>query len=155
MPLSPEAALLHEFVDVPIGYFTGTPEIAIPIYEIELSSITLPISLNYHSAGLKVDQGASSVGWGWSLQAGGMISYNQVGLNDFGSGGYVLELQSLSNLSYSDKARITGTVLNQPIPSLDGQPDLYYYSFPGKSGKFLYDLNGTPHTIPYDPIVIT
>jgi YD repeat-containing protein len=153
-PLSPEGALLHKFVDIPVGYFTGTAAIQIPLYEIKLSSLSIPITLKYHSSGLKVDQTSSSVGWGWSLEAGGMITFNQVGLNDFGPGGFVTDLQDINNLSYTEKTKISGTVVNQPIPTLDGQPDIYYYSFPGKSGRFIYDANGIPNTIPYAPIAI-
>lgn len=154
MPLSPEAALLHQFVDVPVGHFTGTASISVPIYSIELSTISIPISVDYHSAGHKVDQLATSVGWGWSLNAGGMISFNQIGLNDFETGGYVTGVFDLSNLSYTDKVMMTGTGVNQPVPSLDTQPDIFYFSFPGKSGKFIYDTEGVPYTIPFLPLRI-
>jgi len=37
----------------------------------------------------------------------------------------------------------------------DTEPDIFYYTLPGHSGKFVFDAQGQAHTIPYDPITIT
>ncbi|WP_123864486.1 hypothetical protein [Chitinophaga barathri] len=50
------------------------PGINIPIYEIELDGVKIPISVAYHAGGFKVDEGSSHVGLGWALNAGGMIN---------------------------------------------------------------------------------
>ncbi|MFO8165327.1 MAG: hypothetical protein R6T98_12465 [Desulfatiglandales bacterium] len=44
--------------------------------------LTLPITLNYSSNGLKVDKIASWVGFDWSLSAGGIITRNVAGVPD-------------------------------------------------------------------------
>ncbi|UOQ73455.1 hypothetical protein [Hymenobacter cellulosilyticus] len=38
--------------------------------------------------------------------------------------------------------------------SFDTQPDLYYYSMCGRSGKFFHTQEGNTHPVPYEPITI-
>jgi hypothetical protein len=71
---SPTAASLGKYVDNPISYFTGTPSISIPLAEINEKDFNLPIRLNYHPGGIKVDETPSNIGLGWSLEAGGVIT---------------------------------------------------------------------------------
>lgn len=73
IPSSPEAALLGKFGDVPIGHYTGTADISIPLYTIKESSLEIPIYLRYHSSGIKVSDEATWVGLGWDLSPGGAI----------------------------------------------------------------------------------
>lgn len=37
----------------------------------------------------------------------------------------------------------------------DTEPDIFYYTLPDHSGKFVFDSQGQVHTIPYDPITVT
>ncbi|MDO3696021.1 hypothetical protein QVZ41_14305 [Wenyingzhuangia sp. chi5] len=74
LPPSPNASSLLSFIDNEVSYFTGTPNISIPIYEIDKKSIQLDISLNYNPNGITTNTTASLVGLGWSLNAGGVIS---------------------------------------------------------------------------------
>jgi hypothetical protein len=71
VPPSPDAAGLGKYAEIPVSYSTGVPEISIPLFNIQTGSINLPISLSYHSSGVKVEEEASWVGLGWSLNAGG------------------------------------------------------------------------------------
>ena len=73
-PPSPNAASLGQYGDIPVSYYTGVPNISIPLYTINSGEIKLPISLSYHSSGIKVTQEASWVGLGWALNAGGVIT---------------------------------------------------------------------------------
>ncbi len=49
--LSPSAASLGEYGEVPVSPFTGIPKIEIPLTEIEAGNHKLPISLSYHAGG--------------------------------------------------------------------------------------------------------
>src|SRR5258706_11658819 len=71
---SPTAASLGKYGDVPVSYHTGVPNISIPIYNVKSGSLSIPINLSYHASGLRVQEYASWVGAGWSLNAGGMIT---------------------------------------------------------------------------------
>ncbi|NJN28668.1 MAG: hypothetical protein HC819_23170 [Cyclobacteriaceae bacterium] len=84
IPRTPNAASLGKYGDVPVSYHTGVPNISIPIYTVEEGDLSLPISISYHSSGIKVDEVASWVGLGWALNAGGVISRTIMGGRDEG-----------------------------------------------------------------------
>ncbi|WPU95846.1 hypothetical protein SNE25_09985 [Mucilaginibacter sabulilitoris] len=86
-----------KFVDVPVSPYTGTADVNIPIYTIHAKGIDIPISLGYHTGGIRLDEEASWVGLGWALNAGGMISR-----------------------TINDKDDLGGMYFNQPVPQLQG-----------------------------------
>ena len=51
-PPTPEATVFGKFGDIPVSFFTGTPNISIPIWEVNMKSLSLPISLSYHASGV-------------------------------------------------------------------------------------------------------
>ena len=79
---SPTASALGKYGEISVGMYTGIPSIAIPIYTIKADDIELPISLSYHAGGIKLEERASNVGIGWSLNAGGVITRSIRGLPD-------------------------------------------------------------------------
>ncbi|MCB2379964.1 RHS repeat protein [Hymenobacter sp. BT635] len=167
-PPPPEAAALGKFSETPVSLYTGVPSITIPIYEVKLRGVSLPISLNYHAAGVRVSEIASSVGLGWALQAGGSISSTIMGKDDFGGGGYVYGANPipidhrlvplLHTPDYKFCMSATGTPVGESPwmmrPNFDTQPDLFYYNMCGRSGKFFHTQNGKAHTMPYEPLEI-
>ena len=50
--LSPNAANLGLYGEIPVSHFTGTPSIEIPLYELKTEYLNLPISLSYHASGV-------------------------------------------------------------------------------------------------------
>jgi len=72
---SPEAQAITKFIDQPVDFKTGLPEISVPIFNLINTDISVPIALKYNSGGIKVRDVATSVGLGWSLNAGGVINY--------------------------------------------------------------------------------
>src|ERR1700744_2867607 len=73
LPTSPEAAMLGRFGDIPIGYYTGTADVSVPLYTIKEAGRDIPIVLRYHGSGIRVTDQASDVGLGWSLEPEGSI----------------------------------------------------------------------------------
>ncbi|MGV0831707.1 hypothetical protein ACTS9D_05645 [Empedobacter brevis] len=137
-PPSPNAYQLGNYGNLNIGEFTGTFQEQINLMTYEIGNIKLPISLNYSSNGIKVDDYNSSVGLGWGLNAGGVISVISRGENDF--------------LNKS----ITTTSDNAPIPfkyrfimdlatenlGIDAERDLYRLNLSGiYSSQFVVDNN--------------
>lgn len=132
---SPATASLVKFTDIPVSGFTGMPDINIPLYEISSSFVKVPVSLNYHAAGITVGQEASNIGLGWALHAGGVISRSVYGRAD--------------NNSWQQyrMGRESGFDVRDPVDyqqayalsqnTIDGVPDLYMYNIPGYSGKFI------------------
>jgi hypothetical protein len=65
LPLSPEAASLGRYGDVPVSLYTGVPSIEIPLYTFHTAAVDVPIKLQYHGGGVQLDQKATWVGLGW------------------------------------------------------------------------------------------
>lgn len=157
VPPSPTAAELGKYGDQPVSYFTGTPQISIPIFEVKGKSLSLPISLSYHASGIQVSEVASWVGLGWSLNAGGVITRTLHGRADEKSGyfvdGHVLDdLDDPTTLDYDTQWDIADG-------QKDLQPDVFYYNFNGRSGKFVIGFGEdnalTAYTFDYVPLDIS
>jgi hypothetical protein len=166
IPPSPNAQAMQKFGDIPVSTYTGIPNISIPLYTVKYKDITVPISINYHASGIKVAEEASQVGLGWSLSAGGMITRNIVGEDDFTNqeyfNGTVNQIMDFADGQEPIRNIQEGCVLsmaNRTIPNLptldtidlssylgktppyDFQPDQYYYNFLNKNGKFILKRN--------------
>lgn len=61
IPPSPVAYEFVKYGQVPVGLFTGTNNFSVPLYNFETSNIQIPISLNYSSNGIKVDEVSSKI----------------------------------------------------------------------------------------------
>jgi hypothetical protein len=127
---SPDALGLAKFANIPVNYYTGSAAISIPLAQAGGKEIIVPISLHYNASGHKVSEMAGSTGLGWSLQAGGVITRITRSLPDDLPNGFC-----------------------KPSPS-DKEPDLFFYSFLGQSGKFILDKFGNAITTPYRDIII-
>ncbi len=81
-PKSPNVASLEKFSHYLVNLYSGLPSIEIPLYEIKVGSISVPIKLSYHASGNKVNENASWVGLGWSLTGDYTIGRNIRGRAD-------------------------------------------------------------------------
>src|SRR5580693_5607655 len=168
---SPNAAALMKFSDVPVSPYTGTADITVPIYTIQAKGISVPVSLSYHTGGIRLKEEASWVGLGWALNAGGMVSRTIMDQDDFGSIPYFTNdiLQLAGDMSITHPYPATGQPYLGPYmydffctylaakttgnedywkaftsgtAMYDMEPDIYSYSFPGHSGKFIITRTG-------------
>lgn len=168
IPTSPDAAALAKFSQTPVSYNTGVPNISIPIYELEVRGLKVPIALNYHAGGIRVDEVASNVGLGWALSAGGVISSTvldkpDLGVDGYASGVYFPQDRILDPANDIDDYRLCMQLSGAPsagsdskvsMSSADLQPDVFSYSLPGRSGKYVYTQQKEARTVPYEPILI-
>jgi hypothetical protein len=155
LPPSPEATALGKYGDLPVGMFTGTPNFSIDLYKISTKHLSLPITLNYSSNGIKVDEVSSKVGMSWTLNCGGMISRTVYSQPDF----YEIITapgppdQNFSNVNtdtaLADWMQAVGT------SNVDFQMDAFNYNFNGYSGKFFISPStGLPLIAPYTNLKI-
>ena len=149
LPLSPQAASLARYGEYPVSHATGIPDITIPIYEIKLGDFTLPISISYHASGIKVDDVASTVGLGWTLNAGGAVTRQVFGAPDLtGASNEYTDYKKVVEIRDEAKKNDTGTSMlrnllygtggSNPYYPYDTQSDRYSYNFAGKNGMFRY-----------------
>ncbi|MCX2679346.1 hypothetical protein OOZ15_05270 [Galbibacter sp. EGI 63066] len=148
-PPSPEASALAEYAKIPVDMYTGVADIKLPVLSLRGNDLNIPITLSYHSAGIKVDEIASNVGLGWTLNTGGVITrvvrgkpddheYGYIGTNEIGK---IITDQPFSALSSTYVAGFgTG--------SYDSEPDIYYFNVLGKSGRFTFDAYGNVVMMP-------
>lgn len=132
-------------MDIPISVSTGIPSISIPLYSINEGDINVPLSLSYHASGIKVEEIASWVGLGWSLNAGGTIS-RTVRMNpDDMLNGYINTpntVDHLASLPHSTAGQNDYYQINLVKEGLrDYQPDIFTFNFGNYKGRFIYNQN--------------
>lgn len=145
--LSPNAANLGLYGEIPVSHFTGTPSIEIPLYELKTEYLNLPISLSYHASGVRPDQRPGWVGMGWSLNAGGLISRIVNDMPDefnnphYGSSGkeagYYFQYSVLNSTEWNQRTRLRQVAQDIDKVIKDTAPDEFYFNFGGYQGKFL------------------
>ncbi|HTH56432.1 MAG TPA: RHS repeat domain-containing protein [Cyclobacteriaceae bacterium] len=171
VPPSPDAASLGKFADFPVGTYTGTPDITIPLTTIKVRDVSFPLTLSYHASGIRVEEEASWVGLGWTLNAGGAITRTIRGNDDLSTTnrvGYVYSSAVPAKPPYmapptdpcdilkpdpnffnpSGNANDLNYLLSTAVQSADAQPDIFYYNLMGHTGKFYLKQK----TSPSDPI---
>lgn len=80
--VSPNAASIDRFTEIPVNLFTGIPNISIPIYVLKYGKISVPIALSYHPASVRPAQQPGWVGLGWNLDSYGIITRKVRGVWD-------------------------------------------------------------------------
>ncbi len=170
---APNVGSLGKYADYPVSYYTGTPNISIPIYNLQDGAAKLSISLSYHASGIRVSELASWVGLGWALNAGGMIARSVRGGPDEGviaagasPTGYYQDsgLTKMPKLNYpvngvigyanSDGAIFENLKQQLSAGKADCEPDLFTFNFNGYTGKFVFDEYRTPRMLTEEDVKI-
>ena len=150
LPVSPTAGSLGIYGQIPVGNFTGTADIKVPIYELKYKELSVPISINYHASGNKPDLFPGPVGLGWALQAGGCISRVIKGKPDYE---YTTASSPMGEESapdprplpdWSSDGRLEGYLRNGLLIDNDkNDPDAFYFNINGYTGQFYLDHTDT------------
>lgn len=134
-PSSPNAAAMTQYGKISIGEFTGTMQHSIDLYTIKHKDLEIPITLNYSSNGVSIDQFESIAGIDWSLNWGGVISRMQMDDPD-----------ENCPINFPEPPyQISDPILQYIINSecADIQPDIFYYNIAGYSGRFYLNNPGS------------
>lgn len=152
--LSPNPAAFVEATFFKVDKNSGGVNVSIPIYKIMDGDIVIPITLNYSQNSIKVENTASDVGFGWSLNYGGQVNRIQKGMSDFGKSYHKIEPISSADTK-NGMYYVNYTSLNFTID--DVEADLYVYSVGNENGGFYFDENQsiqefaqTDHKIEYN-----
>ena len=143
---SPNASNLWLYEEIPVNNFTGVPNISIPLYTLSEQDITVPITLSYHTASIKLNNHPGWTGLGWTLGSGGAITRvangnlaDEVANEDFAFGFYAsANRQQLSANDWDARANIE----NYALSAFDESADKFVFNFNGYSGEFYLDYNG-------------
>jgi hypothetical protein len=126
--------------------------INLPIATLPGRKLSFPVSLAYSATGIKVQDVPSWVGSGWSLEGIGLITRIVRGLPDEDTKGFC-GTENIGEKAYQlpfAEEYISKTANN----IWDSEPDLFYFDFMGRKGKFILDEQGTPVLLPHAPIKI-
>lgn len=170
-PPSPHAQSMLKAGHFPVSGYTGVPDITIPLYTVQLKDFSFPVSLSYNASGIKVNEEATRVGLGWTLNAGGVVTHTVRGrYQDFCEWAYFNDspdnqLQDIAGIYHIDTYLTQGAGTSLPFALPQGMthemlyraltsdtyascggtelaPDVFHYHFLGYSGKFIFSHSG-------------
>ncbi|MDE5608618.1 MAG: hypothetical protein K2I64_06770, partial [Muribaculaceae bacterium] len=127
---SPEATAMRRYQDYPVSYATGTADISIPLLELPGGATSVQLGLSYHTGGIRKTDISTGVGLGWTLTGLGSVSRQINGFPDEWHG----DFGKLDLRVFEDDLSYYCDIL---LGKKDTQYDIYSYSFPGYSGKFM------------------
>lgn len=150
---TPQAVDLGKYGDLPVSLYSGAVSFSIPVLSTEIRDVKLDIHLDYDGSGIRVNSLPGPVGYGWTLVCGGAITRSVNGEYDehiqsaqeqslFGE---VKRYFDISTYPQTKWAAMSEELMENTVwqnPGHDYQPDVFYFNFMGKSGRFFLDSNG-------------
>lgn len=150
------AQQMNELVDNPVSLSTGTPNIDIPLFNIEIGGQTVPIALSYIARGVRFNQSSGEVGLGWSLSPNyrvnedirGHVS-NENGVPNLDSIELVLNNnyfwsrdETLAKFASSNDRGGLPSIIDLNNERYSGEHNIYRYSLQDRSGACLWIKKG-------------
>ena len=142
-----------------VSTYTGAASVGIPLHTLEGDNLSHSVGLSYHSNGIRVSEMASRVGLGWNLSAGGAITRMV-------RGGYAddfydpfteqieLFVWEKAHCGFLNGGGDIKCFYGEGTEPRDRQPDLFYFSFDGYAGKFVFDDNQNIVLLPHSNLKI-
>lgn len=158
IPPGPTSQELQRFLGYSGDGSTGTTNVSIPLYTLNLPGLSIPFSLRYNSSGVKVNQSPGIAGYGWTLFPGLKITRTVMGKSDisFKTNHINQYSQSSSTDNLINIATSAGSQLDLSNTD-DGQFDIFTVHLPNYNGSFIIQWNGSAFTavsIPDSPLQI-
>lgn len=162
---SPSSIALAKYGDIPVSTYTGRANISIPIYSMEQAGVKLDINLSYDTSGILASSLPGWTGYGWTLNAGGVITrVVNGGCDEYDYDQFSYLTPSYHNY-FQDPSKLKEWVdqyqTNHDMYELverklrhdnrsdnnqyDYNPDLFYFNFMGKTGRFFYGHDSQWH----------
>jgi YD repeat-containing protein len=153
IPPSPNAYGLGTYGNTPIGLFTGSQNVNIPLYTYKTANLEVPITMLYNSNGVKVDEISSNVGQSWNLSFGGVITRVVRDKPDEDRGEYPIPISITETMGrYSPPALEFYQYIAEN--DVDTEADLFSFNFGKYSGKFVFDNEGKAIFMPAQDLQI-
>ncbi|GGD64398.1 hypothetical protein GCM10011514_30440 [Emticicia aquatilis] len=156
-PLSPNAAGIEKHGDYQVNLATGIPDIKIVLGNAASGSLNNPIVLRYHASGFKIDDLASWVGWGWSLDYGPSLNRSVRGQADDKDGTYGNNYLNVPIAPRNFCSFYDDYIFGKDVLAGQGDilPDLFSFNVFKNSGKFYLGQTDSPHfLLPFQPVKI-
>lgn len=159
---SPQAASLGEFGAIPVSLFTGTPEISIPLFELEAGNFKYPIGVSYHLASVKPHLQPGTSGLGWML-SDACINRTVRGVYDekmddsgiaHGFYGHYAKMKNISNAQFDQYTQQNLTAWDNQTTWFELSADEFSFSVNGHSGLFYLNPDGGWTVVSDEDIVV-
>ena len=143
----PEAPRAWQFrqVTMPVpALVTGAATFDVPLYEIELDGFKLPLSLKYHSNGIRIDDDYQPVGFGWTLTPPLRVTRKIYGRPD-GDFKNISDTAVVDNQFFNDYSNVFKCAVNKSnAPSgdndrFDTEHDVFSVHLADKSFNMIFD----------------
>lgn len=137
VPPSPDVASLIKAGVGNANLSSGAATAEIPLYTLRIKDFTLPISLSYSTQGMKVTEASSRVGYGWTLNANGVVSRSVRDKPD--EFAKRADIPASFDINNSNTA-LYNYLINVTQPNQAGddtQADEFQFNVNGLSGKFV------------------
>lgn len=139
-PPSPEAFKFSMYGNTPVGLFTGTPNINLPLFNYKTTNLSVPYSLSYSSSGLKVDEINTKTGLGWNLIGGGIITRIVRNMEDDYYDDFAMKHLDITTVPESEMKNVYFYLFGEN-QGKDSERDIFIFNFANNSGKFYFDNN--------------
>ena len=134
-----------------MNYYTGRANVSIPIYHTSERGVDLDVSLSYDTQGILATSLPGWTGHNWTLNVGGVITRVKNKLVDEytyrSTSSFKNYFQNPGALKKYVEAYIKDKDMYKLASSIvkgdtDCEPDVFYFNFMGKSGRFFYGDDG-------------
>ncbi len=150
-PKSPEAQAFQKYGDYNVNLAKGLVNISVPLHTLDAGDYTLPISLNYNPTGIKVNQEATWVGLGWSLQAGAQITLDVRDTPDEAVDAVMPSFEVIQNyLAQAEPWDFCDEYMSF-LRNNSWIKDVYHFSSPTAQGKFIIGNSQGDGILVYPP----
>ena len=144
-PVSPEAARLGTYGNVPVNLYTGRLNKSVELFSTKVRDFDLVLNLSYNYSGNRVEESPSIMGLGWQLNAGGVVSREVRGLPDCYSNNYYDFRTSLIGNKLFNLNLISIKNAEKLLEGrFDTEPDRYNVTVNGINFGFKIGLDGMP-----------
>lgn len=156
IPPTPLAAQYEKYINYPVDHSTGAASVDVPLYVINGAGIKLPISLSYHTAGVKPGDPSLPVGLGWTINPGARVSRSVNGYADetYPKPPYQEGISPVDDLLYLENMEYDNPVSSNRTTTYDPDYDIFTYNTgTGASGRFIIQNEGGQFVV--HPLVVT
>lgn len=142
---SPEVATMTRYGTFPVSYYTGQPDISIPLYTVKSGDYEIPISLKYDASGVRPNRQSGIVGQNWNMTGVGMITRQVRGIPDDA----VTNINGISYDGFLKMARDGNNLSREQLLNISN-----YYIQDYQNGGMILNINGT-REFAYEPDLFT
>jgi YD repeat-containing protein len=158
-PPTPIAREFEKYINYPVDHSTGAAGIDVPLYTLKAGPLEIPVSLSYHTAGVKPGDPSLPVGLGWTISPGARVTRKVMNYPDemYPKPPYQATLSATTDLLLMENmeyAHPTPNPASNRNTTYDPEYDIFtYYTGTGVTGRFIIEKQGVENVA--IPLVVT